>query len=75
MLVQGGGQTGLADDVGRAAGALVVEELRGGQRRGPDVLDGDVQAHAGEPGLQVAGGVDGVVGQHQEGLAGLAAAA
>ena len=35
-LVQRGRQTGLADHERRAAGALIVEEARGRQRRGPD---------------------------------------
>ena len=59
----------------RAARALVGQELRGGQRRRPDRLLGHVEADAGQPGVQVARGVDRVVGEHEERLAGARAAA
>src|SRR5690606_11656483 len=59
-------QARLSDDVRRAAGALAVEELGGGERRSPDRLFRDVDAHAAEPGSQVAWGVDGVVRQDEE---------
>ena len=49
-LVQRGGQPGLADDVGRAAGQLGRQEVRRRQRRGPDRLLGHVQARRGPAG-------------------------
>ena len=52
-LVQRGGQPGLADDVRGAARHLVGEELRGGQRRGPDGVLGDVDPGRGQACAQV----------------------
>ena len=69
-VVHRGGQPGLADDVRRAAGALVGEEVGGGEGGGPDRVLGDVDPAAQQPGPQVTGGVDRVVGQHEEGAAG-----
>jgi hypothetical protein len=69
--VQGGGQPSLPDHVGGALGALLVEEPGGGQRRGPDRLLGDLQAGGGQASGQVTGGVDAVVGQQQEPVAGV----
>src|SRR5438477_1764232 len=71
-VVQRGGQAGLADHVRGAARPLVVQELRGGQGRGPDRGLRYHDADARQPRLQVAGGVDRVVGQDQKRLAGAA---
>ncbi len=70
-LVQGGGQPGLADDVRRTPGALVVEELRGRERAGPDRVLGYVDPGPVQPRLQVTRGEDRVVRQQQERPAGL----
>ena len=69
-VVHRGRQAGLADDVGRAARALVGEEVGRGQGRGPDRLLGHVDPAAQQPGAQVAGRVDRVVGEHEERAAG-----
>ncbi len=47
-------------------GALVGQELRGRQRRGPDRLLRHVEPARQQPGPQVARGEDRVVGQHEE---------
>ena len=58
-------QAALPHDVRRTAGALLVEEVGGGQGRGEDVVLRHVDAAAEQPGPQVAAGEDRVVGQQQ----------
>src|SRR5690606_25154712 len=69
-LVQRGGQPRLADDEGRTAGTLVLEELRRRQRRGPDRRLRHVQTTVQQAGTQIAWRVDRVVRQHEEPRAG-----
>jgi hypothetical protein len=71
-LVQRGRQAGLADDVRGTAWPLVVQELCGGQGRGPDRRLRYVEAQPPKPCLQVTCRIDGVVRQYQKRLAGLA---
>jgi hypothetical protein len=68
--VQRRGQPGFPDHVRRAAGTLVVQELGGGERAGPDRVLGDVDARGKQPCAQVAGREDRVVGEDKELLAG-----
>ena len=68
-VVHGRDEAGLADDVGAAPGALLREELRRGQRGGPDRLLRHVDPAAPQAGREVAWGEDRVVGQHEEALA------
>ena len=65
-LVHGRGQPDLADHEGAATRPLRVQELRGGQRGGPDPILRNVQPTAEQPCSQVTPGVDRVVRHDDE---------
>ena len=65
-VVQRRRQTDLADNERGPSGTLLLQELRGRERRGPDRLLGHVQAARVQAGRQVAPGVHRVVREHEE---------
>ena len=67
-LVQRRRDASLSDHERRTAGNLRVQEVRGGQRRGPQALLRHLEARCLESGAQVAWREDRVVGEHEEGL-------
>lgn len=66
LLIQGVEQARLPDDEGSGPGHLVGNEFGGGQGAGVKMLFIDVQAHAGELGLQFPLGLAAVVGEEEE---------
>ena len=71
-VVEGGGEPGFAEDEGAAAGVLRGEELRGGYGGGIDGGGGHIEADPLEADVEVALGVEGVVGEDEELGAGVA---
>ena len=66
-VVEGGGEAGLAEHEGRAPGALVLQEPRRREGRGPDRALRHVDPARAQPRRQVARRVDRVVREQQEG--------
>ena len=70
-LMQSRRQPCLTNDVEAGTGMLVSQEMRGRERRGPDVVLRHRQTRSLHPGSQVPRSEDGIVGQDQESLRGV----